>query len=120
MVTTLLRSIFVSVFALLIIPAQVFAATSVTTVKTAPASVQKMGKFEMVFSISRSYAAGSFLPYYFYDAADTPAAYPGRQSPYGVDGITVNAIFTSPSGKTLTVPAFYYQDYTRTRAGNGD
>jgi len=106
--------------AFLFAPGRVLAATSLATMKSAPASVQKMAKFEMAFTISRPFAADSFLPYYFYDAADTPAAYPNRQSPYGVDGITINAVFTSPTGKVETVPAFYYQDFTRTQSGNGD
>jgi hypothetical protein len=98
--------IFIALAFLSVTTSQIFAATTVTTVKSAPTSVPKLSKFEMAFTLSRPFAEGSFLPYYFYDAADTPAANPGRLSPYGVDGITVNAIFTSPSGKTITVPAF--------------
>lgn len=64
--------------------------------------------------ISRIFPADSFLPYYYYDPQDTPAQFPGRSSPYGVDGITVDAVFTAPSGKQLRVPAFYYQEYVRT------
>lgn len=96
------------------------ALTSVTTVKSSPATVSKLAKYELSFTLSRTFPADSFLPYYYYDAADTPAAFPGRTSPYGVDGITVNVVFTSPTGVQKTVPAFYYQDFTRTQAGNGD
>lgn len=96
------------------------ALTSVTTVKSSPATVSKLAKYELSFTLSRTFPADSFLPYYYYDAADTPAAFPGRTSPYGADGITVNVVFTSPTGVQKTVPAFYYQDFTRTQAGNGD
>lgn len=94
------------------------AATTVTGHSVNASSVGRYQKFEITFQISRSFPADSFLPYYYYDANDTPARFPGRNSPYGVDGITINAIFTSPSGKQLIIPAFYYQDYTRTRSGD--
>ncbi len=116
----LLSVLFIAAAFFILSPSNIFAATTVTTVKSAPTTVPKLSKFEMSFNISRPFAEGSFLPYYFYDVADTSAASPGRLSPYGVDGITVNAIFTAPSGRTITVPAFYYQDYARTKSGNGD
>jgi hypothetical protein len=93
---------------------KVIAATAtVTSFSVSSNSVGEYLKFEATFTISKTYPADSFLPYYYYDPSDTPTAYPGRNSPYGVDGITINAVFTSPSGKELTVPAFYYQDYVR-------
>jgi hypothetical protein len=102
-------------------PQAVLAATTVTgTPSTNLTSVPRYTKFELTFSISRSYPDGSPLPYYYYDSADTPAnnTIPNRTSPYGADGITINTVFTSPTGKTLTVPSFYYQDYIRTRNGS--
>lgn len=94
-------------------PATVSAATTVTGFTAGDSSVSRYGKYEATFSISRQFPEGSFLPYYFYDPADTPQQYPDRNSPYGVDGITIDAIFTAPSGKQLSVPAFYFQEYLR-------
>lgn len=107
---------------LLLFPQVVDAATptvSGTPVENAK-SVAKFSKFELTFNISKTYPDGSPLPYYYYDSTDTPAAntIPNRTSPYGVDGITIDTVFISPSGKTLTVPSFYYQDYTRSRNGS--
>src|SRR5690606_9186724 len=75
-----------------------------------PAS-QQVGqylKFEVNFQISKTYPADSFLPYYYYDPADTR----------GVDGIIIDAHFRAPSGRELVVPAFYYQDYNRSLNGS--
>jgi len=74
--------------------------------------IPKYSKFEITFQLSKSYPN----PYYFYDPTDNPATntLPGRISPYGVDGVTVDAHFTSPSGKNQTVPAFFYQRYSGT------
>ena len=90
-----------------------FAATTVTSFSTNTNSVPKFSKFEATFQISRTFPANSFLPYYYYDSSDTPASDPNRTSPYGVDGITIDGHFTSPSGKEQIVPAFYYQQYSR-------
>ena len=89
--------------------------TSFTPVST---SVGTFKKFEANFTISQTYAADSLLPYYFYDPADNSATDPRRNSPYGIDGISIDVHFTSPSGKTSVVPAFYYQDYSRTGSYN--
>jgi hypothetical protein len=62
-------------------------------------------------------ARQAMLPYYFYDPTDTPAKDPNRKSPYGVDGISIDAHITSPSGKKIILPAFYYQDFVRTNGG---
>ncbi len=98
-----------------ILPVKTFAQSTpvVVNLKAQNTSVPKFSKFETTFTISKSFTPDSLLPYYYYDASDTPANDPGRNSPYGVDGITIDAVFTSPSGKTIRVPAFYYQDYTR-------
>lgn len=92
---------------------RVYAVTSVTSYKESVASVGRYKKFEGTFTISRQFPAGSFLPYYYFDATDTSGISPGRISPYGADGITINGVFISPSGKQLIVPAFYFQDYLR-------
>jgi hypothetical protein len=94
-------------------PRAVSAATTVTNFISGNASVPQYGKYEATFTISRQFPEGSFLPYYFYDPTDTPDQYPDRNSPYGIDGISIDAIFTAPSGKKLTVPAFYFQEYIR-------
>ena len=99
---------------------EITATPTVTSFSTMSDSVGEYLRFEATFSISKTYPADSFLPYYYYDPSDTPTAYPGRNSPYGEDGITINAIFTSPSGKVLTVPAFYYQAYVRTGTTSGE
>ncbi len=72
--------------------------TQVTSL-SAPASVGRYAKYEIVMSLSRTFATTSFKPYY----------------PYSDDseGITIDAYFTSPSGKTIIIPAFYYQEYNR-------
>lgn len=107
------------VFAAVIFPSRVEAATPIVNVTPTPnaTSVPKFSKFELTFNINKSYASDSRLPYYYYDPDDTPQnnTLPNRTSPYGVDGITINTVFISPTGKTLTVPSFYYQDYIRTR-----
>ncbi len=91
-----------------------WAATPVVTAnQPAAQSVGQFKKFESTFQLSKTFADNSLLPYYFYDSQDTPVKYPNRNSPYGVDGITVDVIFTAPSGKQQTVPAFYHQEYTR-------
>lgn len=89
------------------------AAPTITSFTPSATQVGQYQKLEVTFSISQSYPAGSMLPYYYYDASDTSTADPGRNSPYGVDGISIDAHFTSPSGKQSAVPAFYYQDYAR-------
>ncbi|MBI5302373.1 MAG: DUF5060 domain-containing protein [Chloroflexi bacterium] len=95
-------------------PQTVFAATpSVTSLSTNGAQIGRYQKFEATFQISKTFPTTSFLPYYYYDATDTPASDPGRTSPYGVDGISIDAHFTAPSGAALVAPAFYYQDYIR-------
>ncbi len=38
---------------------------------------------------------------------------PPAANPYDPDIIAVDASFTGPSGRSLTLPAFWYQDYTR-------
>jgi hypothetical protein len=89
----------------------------VTDFTTSGESVGRYEKYEISFAISRAFAADSLLPYYPYDASDTPAASPGRNAPYGQDGITIDAHLHSPSGSDLVVPAFYLQKYQRVLNG---
>lgn len=105
--------------ALLITPQSALAATpGVTSLSANTTTVPRYSKFELTFAINKTYPADSRLPYYFYDPADTPAIDPNRKSPYGIDGITIDTVFVTPSGQTLTVPSFYYQDYSRSRVNN--
>ncbi len=91
-----------------------FAATpTITAFAANNTQIPKYQKLELTFQISKTFAADSLLPYYYYDPTDTPAADPGRTSPYGVDGTSIDAHFVAPSRHELIVPAFYYQDYVR-------
>lgn len=42
---------------------------------------------------------------------------PASTNPFDPDNITVDATIKFPSGKTLTVPGFWFQDYQRKRSG---
>ncbi len=75
----------------------------VTTIAASASQVGRYQRYEVNFQISKSFPADSMLPYYYYDPSDT----------VGVNGITIDGHFTSPSGRALVLPAFYYQDYTR-------
>lgn len=110
MVRKYLFFIFVCLF---IFQSRIYAATTVNSVTSQPSTVGRYQKFELSFTISRAFPEGSFLPYYYYDASDNPTQFPGRNSPYGQDGISIDATFTSPTGKVQTVPAFYFQDFVR-------
>ncbi len=65
---------------------------------TETGSVAKYDKQEITFSI-RTSAANPQLPY-------DPSAPAGVN---GTEGVNVDAVFTSPSGKTWNQPGFYYQ-----------
>ncbi len=43
---------------------------------------------------------------------------PVASNPFDPDVIRLDATFTMPSGKSMIVPAFWYQDYQRTLSGN--
>lgn len=88
------------------------ATPTVTSLTPSNTSIGTFEKFEASFQISKSYPTNSFLPYYYFDSSDTPSRDPNRASPYGIDGITINAHIVSPSGEVI-VPAFYYQEFTR-------
>src|ERR1700690_2740911 len=42
---------------------------------------------------------------------------PAASNPFDPDVIRLDATFTLPSGKTMTVPAFWYQNYQRSLSG---
>jgi hypothetical protein len=123
------KSIVMLFFALcfLVFSTKISAATTVTSFTPGPASIGKYQKYEATFDISRKFAVlpdfaypdkydqakDAMLPYYYYDASDNHTTFPNRKSPYGADGITINAIIVSPTQKQLTLPAFYYQNYSR-------
>ncbi|MEP6985370.1 MAG: PQQ-binding-like beta-propeller repeat protein, partial [Chloroflexota bacterium] len=85
------------------IPIQSQGLTQVTSITANAPSVGRYLKFEATFQISKAFPANSMLPYYNYDPTDAQ----------GVNGISIDGHFVSPSGRQLVVPAFYYQDYTR-------
>ena len=61
----------------------------------APA-VRRGKRFEMAFDLSRAY-----------------------ENPYDPDCVAVDVDYFTPSGTSLTLPAFYFQDYLRRRLSNG-
>lgn len=105
--------LFTSLILLSLVPF-VSAASVVTNFQEGASQVGQYQKYESTFQISRSFSTDSFLPYYYYDPNDTPANDPNRNAPYGVEGITIDAHITSPSGEQITLPAFYHQQYNRT------
>jgi len=42
----------------------------------------------------------------------------GYESPFDPDGIAVDAMVRAPSGKEITVPGFFYQNYERRTTGS--
>lgn len=68
-------------------------------------------KIEWRFNLSKTYPN----PYYFYDPADTPANNPATMTWTGSEGISVDMHLTSPSGRSIVLPAFYLEDYLRLR-----
>ena len=67
--------------------------------------IPKYEKLEIKFNISQTTATNFQWPY---DPNPPTGVTAGK-------GITVNAVFTSPSGQTFTQPAFYYQPYAEDR-----
>lgn len=63
--------------------------------------VPLFGKFELTFHVS---GGGATMPQWPYDAAP-PSGIPAGQ------GITVKGVFTDPSGRQFTQPAFLYQRF---------
>ena len=65
-------------------------------VRANASSVKRYDKFELSFDLSRTY-----------------------ENPFDPSQIDVTGTFTAPSGKSITVPGFYYRDFTRRRTGLG-
>lgn len=90
------------------------AATTISNISSDKTSVGKYEKIEWSFDLSKNYPN----PYYYYDAGDTPANNPSTMSWHGVDGVSVDMKLISPSGKSISVPGFWMEDYTRVRDSN--
>ncbi|MBD3321969.1 MAG: DUF5060 domain-containing protein, partial [Chitinivibrionales bacterium] len=112
-----LKAFIISFLYFILISVCVHAETELVSLSQEQQTVGIYKKFEIDFDISRSFPRNSFLPYYYYDPLDTPQNDPSRNSPYGVDGITIDAHFVSPSGEEAIVPAFYYLEFIRQRRG---
>lgn len=67
-------------------------------------------KFEATFQVQNTRATNTFFPF---DANPPPGIAPGT-------GITVNAVFTDPSGTTFTQPAFYFQEFDYRLIGSNE
>lgn len=65
---------------------------------TANSAVERYDKFETTFNIQNAVFTN---PYFPFEATTSP------------QGVNVEGIFTSPTGKVLHQPGFYYQPYTR-------
>lgn len=119
-ITYFSRSILFSVSAIAILvffPTPVQGATgTVINFENPQQTVQKYQKYEVTFDLSKEYPN----PYYFYDPSDTRENNPDDMTWVGEDGVSVDAIITAPSGKQLTLPAFYYQDFKRIKVGDRD
>lgn len=75
----------------------------VTTLTSSTTQVPQYQRMEVTFQLNKIFPVDLWLPYYYYDPSD----------PVGVNGITIDARMRAPSGREITVPAFYYQDYIR-------
>jgi hypothetical protein len=85
------------------------AAPQILNLTSAPVSVGQYQKIEWRFDLSKAYAN----PDYYYDPTDTPATNPSNMSWFGVDGVSVDLHLTSPSGRDLVVPAFFFHGFLR-------
>jgi hypothetical protein len=74
-------------------------------------TVGQYQKIEWRFDLSTTYAN----PFYYYDPTDTPATNPTNMTWFGVNGISVDLHLTSPSGKTIVVPGFFFNDFLRVK-----
>ncbi len=64
---------------------------AITDFRPSAEHVPRFGKFELTFDVNRSFA-----------------------NPFDPAVVEIDAEFTSPSGRKMSVPAFYYQDFVRT------
>src|SRR5215471_17532840 len=71
---------------------------------SAAQEVNRYEKYEITFQISGVQAANLQLPYL------SPAEATDYLKYYINKGISVDAIFTAPDGKTYNQPAFYYEE----------
>lgn len=108
--------IILGIFLFLLVPIKVSAATATISNLQAEPSTTKYNKIEFTFSLSKEYEN----PFYYYDATDTAGNNPSKMSWYGVNGVSVDAKITTPSGRQIAVPAFYFQDYKRIKVGAQD
>jgi hypothetical protein len=108
----------VFLFSFLFLPfTPVFAQSTAPTIQNMslendPTNISQYQKVEWRFDLSKTYTN----PYYYYDPNDTNN--PSNMTWSGVDGITVDLHLTAPSGKQITLPAFWYVDYARTKDGD--
>lgn len=62
-----------------------------------PVTVNQFGRFEASFELGKAFS-----------------------NPFDPDVVDVQGVFRDPSGKEVVVPAFFYQDFERSPAGNGE
>lgn len=86
-------------------PAAAISISNITVTTTG--SIPQFNKYEVKFDVVTS----SQYPFFQYDATPPPGITPGS-------GINVEAVITTPSGKTLHQPAFYMTDVTHTGSGS--
>ena len=102
----LLRGLFLLLFCILTlgffphVVSRVYAATTTsisTNLSDYGGSVPQYKKFELTFTLNTTYT-----------------------NPFNPDEAQIDGHFTSPTGKTLTQPAFYYQNYTVSGIGSSE
>lgn len=116
------KIILLGIFILLVIGAVFFvpnqkaqaAGVSIGSVSQNLTSVPKFEKLEISFQVTGSVATNYYWPY---DDGLYSPTYPSFAAPN--NGISVNAVFTAPSGKTYTYPAFFGTTYdTQVKSNN--
>jgi methionine-rich copper-binding protein CopC len=83
-----------------------FARPVISNISIAQTEVRVYEKFEIRFDVETV----TENPYFVYDETPPPGITPGI-------GITVEGVFTSPSGEVLRQPGFFYREVTRTGSG---
>ncbi len=83
-------------------------AVSINSIQPQSSSTKQFEKYEVRFSVSTN----AKYKFFEYDTAPPPGVTPGT-------GITVQALITSPSGKTLTQPAFFQNETRKVSSGDG-
>ena len=82
-------------------------AVSISNVQVNSTAVRVYEKYEVKFSV----ASTTEYPFFQYDESSPPGVLPRV-------GITVEGVFTSPSGKILRQPAFFMTEVTRSGSGS--